>query len=214
LSAGGGGQIKTAGVYYRKEAVGRAIADFGSLVMAELRLELDGPYAGAVRVTVGGVVLGSIPHSLADEFRETVQQLHTAGLPATCRAELEANLDDEKAYVDVFLWASPKPSSDDEPFFPPGLGKVVQLDWGEAERLDESLHSRATRKRVVKVGELLATDQGWRVVLDDRQIGTLGSGAYKRVSEARAAGFPLTCRVRLLREPAKPLRVVVDLPSE
>jgi hypothetical protein len=214
LSAGGGGQIKAAGVYYHKDGLRQAIAHYGSLAMAELRIEPDGQYAGAIRVIVGDIMLGSIPHGLADEFREAVEQLHKAGLMATCRASLEADLNDDQTYVDVFLWASPKPRSADEPFFPPGLGEVVRLDAGQAERLEESLHSRAKKKRVVKSGELLPTSRGWGVVLDDQEIGILGSSAYKRVTEARAAGFPLTCRVRLLREPEQPLRVMADLPSD
>ncbi len=163
---------------------------------------------------MGGITLGSIPHNLSEEYRDAVEQLHKAGLPATCRACLEADLSDDKAYVDVFLWASPKPRSDDEPFLPPGLGQVVQLDAGQAGLLEESLHSRAKTKRVVKAGELVHTDHVWRVALDGHQIGTLGPGAYRRVSEARAAGFPLTCRVRLIRGSGKPLRVIADLPPE
>jgi hypothetical protein len=108
LSAGGGGQIKTAGVYYHKHDLRKAIARFGSLVMAQLEIELDGQYSGAVRVTAGGMTLGSIPHNVAEEFRDAVEQLHKTGLPATCRANLEADLNDDEAYVDVFLWASPR----------------------------------------------------------------------------------------------------------
>jgi hypothetical protein len=214
LSAGGGGQIKTAGVYYHKGTLRSAIARFGSLVMAKLVIELTGEYAGAVRVTVGGKEPGSIPHGLAPEFRDAVEQLHKEGLPATCRAALEAEDDTDEAYVDVFLWASPTPRSDDEPFLPPALGPTVRLDNGEAERLDEALHSRAKSKRIAKVGELLPMDCGWRVALDGRPVGTLEPGAYDRLREARAAGFPLTCRVRIIREFGKPLRVLADLPPD
>jgi hypothetical protein len=38
LSAGGGGQIKAAGVYYHKDGLRQAIAHFGSLVMVECAL--------------------------------------------------------------------------------------------------------------------------------------------------------------------------------
>lgn len=214
LSAGGGGQIKTAGVYYHKGTLRSAIARFGPLVMAKLEIELEGEYAGAVRVTVGGKELGSIPHRLAPEFRDAVEQLHKDGLPATCRAALEAEEDSDEAYVDVFLWASPTPRPNDEPFLPPGLGATVWLDKGEAERLDEALHSRAKSKRIAKVGELLSTDGGWRVVVDGRPIGTLAPGTYDRLREASAAGFPLTCRARIIREFGKPLRVVADLPPD
>lgn len=214
LSAGSGGQIKTAGVYYHNGTLRSAISRFGSLVMAKLVIELEGEYAGAVRVTVGGKELGSIPHTLAAEFRDAVEQLHKEGLPATCRAVLEAEDGSDEAYVDVFLWASPKPRSDNEPFLPPGLGPTVRLDEGQAERLNELLHSRAKSKRIAKVGELLHTDGTWRVALDGHPVGTLEPGTYDRVGEAGAAGFPLTCRVRIIRELGKPLRVVADLPRD
>jgi hypothetical protein len=214
LSTGSGGQIKAAGVYYHKGALRSVIARFGSLAMAKLVIELDGEYAGAVRVTVGGKELGSIPHSLAPEFRDAVEQLHRAGLPATCRAALEVDDGDDEEYVDVFLWASPTARSDDEPFLPPSLGSTVQLHEGWAERLDESLHSRAKSKRIAKVGELLHTDGRWGIALDGHPVGTLEPGTYDRVREAGAAGFPLTCRVRIIRELGKSLRVVADLPRD
>ncbi len=177
LSAGGGGQIKAAGVYYHKDAVKRAIARFGPLVMARLNIEPAGKYAGAVRITVGGTQLGSIPHGLAAEFRNVVEQLHKEGLPATCRAELEAEYRDEEAYVDVFPWVAPTPRSDDEPFLPPGLGSTVRLADGQAECLDESLHSRAKSKRMRKIGELTQTEDGWLVALDGHPIGMLEPGS-------------------------------------
>lgn len=38
------------------------IAQWGPLVMAELRLETSGQYAGAVRLWVGDDIVASIPH--------------------------------------------------------------------------------------------------------------------------------------------------------
>jgi len=214
LSAGGGGQIKVAGVYYHRDKLRSAIDRFGSLVMATLVLESAGEYAGAVRVSVGGEELGSIPHDLAPEFRDAVERLHRAGLPATCRAELEAAGGADGGYVDVFLWASPRPRSDDEPFLPPGLGATLELNEGQAERLDDALHSRAKAKRAVRVGEVARSDGGWCVTLDGAPIGTLGAGSDKRLREAQAAGFPLTCRVRIIRAQGRPLRVLADLPAD
>jgi hypothetical protein len=52
-------------------------------------------------LSAGGILLGSIPRGLADEFREAIEQLHKAGLMATCRASLEADLNDDETYVDV-----------------------------------------------------------------------------------------------------------------
>jgi len=141
-------------------------------------------------------------------FREAVEECHKAGLPATCRAELEADLNDDEGYVDVFISARPSLRSDDEPFLPPCGGTRVHLDEGEAERLDESLHSRAKTKKATRLGELLHTPCGWRVSLDGQPIGTLETERYQRIEEARAAGFPLTCWVDITRAQGKPLRVI------
>jgi hypothetical protein len=215
LSAGGGGQIKVSGVYYHTDALREAIARFGTLAMAVLVVEQAGEYAGAVRVTVGGEVLGSIPHALAPAFRDAVDHLHRAGLPATCRATLEADDSTDAEYVDVFVWAGPKPRSDGEPFLPPGLGPPVQLFDGQVERLALLLQqSKAKSKRIVKVGELISTDPGWCLTLDAEPVGLLDSGADGRLHAAHSAGFPLTCRVRIIKESERPLRVLADLPKD
>jgi hypothetical protein len=114
----------------------------------------------------------------------------------------------------VFLWASPRARPDDEPFLPPGLGPTLKLYEGQAERLDEALHSRAKAKRVVTVGEVRPSDGGWCVTLDGAPIGTLGPGSDKRLREAHAAGYPLTCRVRIIREQDRSLRVLANLPAD
>jgi len=214
LSAGGGGQIKTAGVYYRKDALRTAIAKHGSLVMATLSIETKGEYAGAVRVNVDGLEVGSIPHGQSSAFRDAVEQLHREGKPATCRAELEMDESPDDGYVDVFIWAAPLPRAADEPFLPLGGGPTLQLFDGQAERLDEGLHSKARGKRVVRPGEVLPSGDGWLLALDGANIGTLGPESNRRLREAQEAGFPLTCRVRLIRDPDRPFRVAVDLPRD
>lgn len=214
LSCGGGGQIKAAGVYYHKQALRDVISHAGTLVMAELRIELEGEYAGALRVCVSGVEVGSIPHGLSEEFRDAVEQLHKLRQPATCRAQLEADLVDDEAYVDVWLSAGPHPRSEDDPFLPPGSGTEVQLYHGQAERLNDSMRSRAKSKRAIEIGQLTPGNPGWLVVLHGETIGSLPAGRYSRLDQARSAGFPLTCRIRLVRAPDKPLRVNADFPSD
>jgi hypothetical protein len=93
----------------------------------------------------------------------------------------------------------------------------VRLYEGQAERLDEALHSRAKSKRVRRVGEVRPSAGGWSVTLDGATIGTLESGPYNpynRLCEAQAAGFPLTCWVQIVRELGKPLRVNAGLPPD
>jgi hypothetical protein len=203
-----GGDIKTAGVFYHQDAFRRVLARHGALVMTELRIELLGEYAGAVRVYAGGDLIGSIPHGQAEAFRAVVETLNAAGKPATCRAQLEV----DGEYFDVWLSARPEPCSDGGPFLPPTGSCRVLLDAGEAERLDASLRSNAKRKRVVVLGALRETDDGWEIRVEDHRIGVLAENPHPAIADALAAGFPLTCWTRILREPEKPLRVMADIP--
>jgi len=203
-----GGEIKTAGVYYYRDAVGRVLARYGTLVMAELRIETSGEYAGAVRVFVEGELVGSIPHSQAEAFRVVVHQLDELGAPATCRAEVEV----DGEWCDVWLVARPAPRPDDDPFLPPSGSCRVILDSGQGERLNDSMRSTAKRKRVVVLGSLSKTTDKWEVALDGERIGVLESDSHPALTAALAAGFPMTCWVRILREPERPLRVTADIP--
>ena len=204
-----GGQIKTAGVFYHQDALRRVVARYGTLVMAELRIESVGEYAGAVRVFVGGELLGSIPQSQAEVFRAVVQQLHEAGQPATCRADLDLGYET----FDVWLVARPESRPADSPFLPPSASCRVVLDPGQAERLDEALHSKAKRKRVVKLATLSKTSDSWEVALDEHRVGVLDGQSHPALSAVVASGFPLTCWVRIRREPDRPLRVEADIPT-
>jgi hypothetical protein len=98
----------------------------------------------------------------------------------------------------------------------------VDLHTGVAEELDDSLKSKAKRKVGYRVGELLPVAGLWHVALDGQNVGVVplppnddaaGQAPRRRLEEARRAGFPLTCHVRIIREPERPLRVMVDLPQ-
>jgi hypothetical protein len=179
--------------------------------MAELRVEDEGRYAGACRVFVGGTQLGSIPHGLGSEFRDVIHRLSDAGQPATCRAQLDI---DQGEYVDVWLSANPRERAADDPFLPPMLGARVQLPADVVEYLDDDvLGRRAKSKRLVRTAELAQHDGVWMVLLDSRELGTLPDTRYPRLNEAREARFPLTCQLRLLRQPERPLRVEADFPT-
>ena len=43
-------------------------------------------------------------------------------------------------------------------------------------------------------------------MLDGRELGALPAGRYKRLEAALAAGFPVTCQLRVLRQPDRPAR--------
>jgi hypothetical protein len=202
----GGGQVKTAGVLFHQGPLQELARALGELVMAELRIEIEGQYAGAVRVLVADTVLGSISHEQAAAFRAIVEELGEDGLPATCRAQFEV-----EPYLNVWLDARPERRHEDDPFLPPFSSFEVALDSEQTVRLDEGLHSKAKNKRVVTVGRLVPTPGPWQLVLDDTPVGLIPERLLA-VEAAMAAGMPLTCQVRILREEGKGLRVMADLP--
>jgi hypothetical protein len=211
LTYSGSAQIKTAGVKHHEAELRAVAARHGPLVMAELRIEEEGQYAGAVRVYVGGVQLGSIPHGLAQEFRDVTARLAAAGTPTLCRALLDA---EPGGYVDVWLCGKARERQADDPFLPPTLGERLTLTADVIAYLDDVvLGTRAKSKRVVSNGELVQRAGGWRVVLDGHDLGSLPGARYLRLDEAQAAGFPVTCQVRILRQPDRPVRVEADFPT-
>ncbi len=213
LSSANGTQIKTAGVHYRRDALAKAIAQFGDLVMAELKVEQGGQYAGAVRVNVGGLELGSIPHGVAEDWRLVVEQLDQIGQPATCRAVLEYE-PGEAGCVDVWLYGNAEASDDTEPFLPAIRQHEVSLDHGQADALGAALHSKAKTKTQIMVGEVREDDGTWIVTLEGERIGACEPDEVSRVVTARTAGFPLTCRIRVRRSPDRPLYVAAELPPD
>lgn len=123
LTHGKGTQIKCAGAYYHQHEIRAAVVQMhGSFVMAELRIETEGDYPGAVRVFVGGVQLASIPHDYTLAFQSVVEELGRASRPATLHVRLEA--DD---YVDVWGFCEPKVRAPDEPLLCPQETEFVNL---------------------------------------------------------------------------------------
>jgi len=194
---------------FHQDVTRALIAQWGPLVMAELRLETSGQYAGAVRLWVGDDIVASIPHEDAEPFREIVREANTQGLPATCRIAIE----DDGEWLDI--WVPNKLGlSDTHGAFFSGLGEIdVSLDPGEAERIDASLNSKAKNKRLRRLGELFQVENTWRVRLDDKRAGSLPKGSYAYIEQASAEGFPLTCDVLIVRQPGRPLRVTAEVPD-
>jgi len=58
------------------------------LVMATLRVETNGEYAGAVRVFVGDREVGSIPKNAAETYSAVVEEVEVTTGPATCRGRV------------------------------------------------------------------------------------------------------------------------------
>lgn len=202
------GLTKGAGALFHQAEVRTAIRQWGEIVMAVLSVVPDGQYAGAVRIHVQDLTVGSIHHGLSDTFREIIDKLRHDGRLATLRIRLEI----DEPYVDVWLPYKVK-LVDEQSAFLSGLGSArVELDDTQAQRLDASLHSKAKTKSVTRVGSLARSGENWNVVLDGEVIGLM-RGSNRYVEDAERAGFPLTCPVGIKRQPGKELEVLVGLPG-
>lgn len=210
LTHGDAGMVKFVGGHiYRKEAT-EVLRHFGPLVLAELRIEHSGPYAGAVRVYVGDAQVGTVPSELADAFREAVETLTSNGQPATIHVELDVG-----EYVDVWGLCKPQPRQEGEPLLPTQYREDVQLFDGIAAALDASLNSRAKEKKTRRKGEVsLGVDGTWTVSDGGHAIGTLVSKPYKRLHELMHAGLPLEVVVTIHRRTGRPLSVHVSIPPD
>lgn len=205
----GGGQLKTAGVHAHADQVRSAYRQYGSLVMAQLRLEESGQFAGAVQVLVAGVPVGHVGSGLAEKFRPVATELAAAGLPATCRAQV-----DVAEYLDVWLDARPERRVEADPFLPPMSPYYTTLSDGMATSLDAGLNSKAKNKRVVTTAEVVPVATEWVLRYGGEVIGAVNEPPVTRLQQAAAAGMPLTCQLRILREEGRPLRVMADLPGD
>jgi hypothetical protein len=135
---------------YHKEAFLNVLLKWGPLAMAELKLDTEGQYIGAVRVVVDGNVRASVAHGLSEPFRNLVLQLNREGRRATCRVELERNGE----WVDLWLPSRLTPVDDTSPFLSAFGAATVRFKSGQAERLDDSLRSKAKSKRVKRLAHL------------------------------------------------------------
>ena len=223
-----GGQQPLAGTSHYQKAIDRYAGPrrpdgpTNGLVMAQLVEVTTGEYAGSVAVFVGGDRVGSLRHGLAEGYRPVLAALTAKGLPATCRASIYGGhygTDPEgwRNYgVSLYQPSHPKQAREGAPFLPPGAGSQVKLADGMAERLDAGLNSQAKRKVGRTVGQIEPGD--WTVTLDGEVIGVLepyagGDGYLRLIKSAAEVGWALTCSVRIIREPDRPLRVMADIPA-
>ena len=210
LTHGSGGQYKLAGAYHHRAEIHDAYKRFGGFVMAELRIETEGSFAGAVRAFVNGVQLATVPHEHTLEFQTAVETLGRKGRPATLHVRLEAD-----AYVDVWAFCEPAEWERDEPFLCPQETEDVRLASGVAEDLDRDLHSRAKNKKALRRGQLQLNDDGtWSVFVDEKPIGTLSRRQFRRLHQTLDAGLPLDTQVAIRRREGRQLAVSVGFPRD
>ena len=157
---------------------------------------------------VGGLQVAAIPYNSAGTFREVIEELHQRGLPATCRAELDA---DEEGH----LWLHTKPAvrAADDPFLPPIKAVPVEIRPRQSHLLERLLAREDERGRVQRTA-LLTPDAGdWALSLDGQTLGFLESHPYPGLHEALAHGFPLTCYAILRRVTNGPSTVDAAIPD-
>lgn len=222
------GQAPLAGTSHYQEAIAalagprRAGGPTNQVVTVQLVEVVDGPYAGGEACFVGGQRVGSLRHGLAEEYRPLLAELAGRGLAAMCRAAVYGGGESSDGTgarlnygVGLYQPSHPKLAAPDAPFLPPCIGWRVALAEGMAERLDAGLNSAAKSKVRRTTGVLHAGD--WALSVDGEIVGTLEApswpGERRYLEEAAAAGFPLTCAVRVIRETGRPLRVCADVPS-
>ena len=203
-----------AGSGFYREAVLRAIEKFGVLATADLRIQEDGQYAGAVRVYVDGQDVGAVASKLADPYRDVIRQLNDEGLPCTCHVRLEAEPDGDKIWVRVKLCGLPERRPAAAPFLP-SIGDPAEV-W-----LSEEGHSYITRikPKLSATNPVVATlahvsGSVWSVTIDRHEVGELhlrSRGAW--LLEADEAGMPLTAHLFRSTITMKG-QVFVEIPSD
>jgi hypothetical protein len=183
------------------------------LFTVQLALLPDGRYAGTVAVYADGRRVASLPADWSAEYAPTVRALTESGRPATCRAVL-AGADTGRDTIGVWaLLPSRAAAQVGGPFLPPLTGFRVTVSADTAAALDESVRSRARTFTDRRVG--LVDPVSGHVRLAGSVIGEVpaeASTSLEAAAAVAAVGHPVTCQVRLVREPGKMLRVVADLP--
>ena len=204
------GQIKLSGPTFYRQNIAAALARYSPLVMAELRVVATGQYAGAVRVFVAGQQVASIPHSMSEEFGRVVLDLEADGQIATMHVELDM----QDPYVDVWGYGIPERRHPDEPT----LFLQATTSWTEvapdiAGRLDEALHSKAKKKRMLFPAVIEHDLMKYWVVWQGEVVTALPAGAHRYLGRLEAAGLPLTTWLVVQREEGR-LRVKVACPDD
>lgn len=194
----------------------QAASPVTDVVTVQLAVLENGEYAGAIGVYLAGQRAGSVPADQVDAYRPVVAALTEQGRPATCRAALigGGEMRDGDGILNFGLGMlqpnRPEVAGPDAPFLPPHVGMRVTV--GEAaKQLDAEMPSRAKRFVHRRTGSL--TTDG-TLSVGGAVVGRLedASGVLDLLLATHDAGYPLTCAVRLIREPERPLRVAVDLP--
>lgn len=194
----------------------RAAVPIVDLVTVQLAVLEHGEYAGAIGVYLDGRRAGSVPADRAEAYRPVIADLTAQGRPATCRAALIGGgaMRDGDGLLNFGLALlqpnRPEAAGPDAPFLPPHVGMRVTV--GEAaKQLEAKMPSRAKRFVHRRTGELTLNRT---LAINGAYVGRLvDGGAVQAVLQAaHNAGHRLTCAVRVIREPERPLRVAVDVP--
>jgi hypothetical protein len=217
------GQRRVAGTSFHQQLLARTASQLRAaspvcgVVAVQLAVVENGDYAGSVGVYLAGHRAGTIPADQVDAYRPVVEALTEQGRPATCRAALVGGggMRDGEGVLNFGLGLlqpnRPEVAGPGASFLPPHVGMRMSIEARTATELDAALPSRAKRFVHRRTGTLSLDGA---LEIDGSVIGQLEEppGVRELLRAAHAAGRPLTCAVRLIREPQRPLRVAVDLP--
>jgi hypothetical protein len=189
------------------------------LVTAQLVREPSNPHnRNAVRVDVGGAIVGYLPREDAKRFHRLLAELEADGLPATCRASLTGGWDrgpSDRGHIGVVLDVrrGPRRSGEETPFLPGGNRFAVVGEEAHQEHLGAMLGSSPGRECVAR---LEPHGSEVEVLIEGRRVGQLSDVISERyapwVCEVVVAGLPTTCTAWVERGKRK-IEVYVSLTS-
>ncbi len=184
------------------------IMDFwGPLFMAELVVGPTGEFSRPVYLVVGGIVIGNMPHRIAEDYRQAVYELHRSGKRALCRISATPG----PVAPLLLVHGVPRPRRLGDPFLPPtGSGEPVVLNpdgtgrveavpvnaAGKSKKSTSSGSSESSETRPahdVATATLIPRSDQLDVELDGRRVGHL-TGRYPLIEKAARFEYPLTCR--------------------
>lgn len=197
------------------------IMDFwGPLFMTELVVGPKGEFSRPVYVVVGGIVIGNVPHRIAEGYRQAVYELHRSGKRALCRVSATPG----PVAPLLLIHGAPRARRLGDPFLPPtGSGEPVVLDPEGTGRMEamvrqggrkpkksaNAANSEASAAHGVATATLVPRIDRLDVQLDGQRVGHL-TNHYPLIEKAARFEYPLTCRATV--QPGVPgfgLRVFV-----
>ena len=195
------------GANFHKAELGVIMDFWGPLFMAELVVGPKGEFSRPVYLVVGGIVIGNVPHRIAEDYRQAVYELSRSGKRALCRISASPS----PVAPRLLIHGTPHPRRLGDPFLPPsGSGEAVVLDpetTGPVEAMIQKGSKKSKKSTAssaadspeatvppgVATATLLPRLDRLDVELDGQRVGHV-TGHYPLIEKAATFEYPLTCR--------------------